>query len=193
VIGGIAHERPAVAIRLSKEIWQHRTQKACFAFGAAQTLGESRHKLESLEIIALDVLFVVFKLGYRPSDDDLALWRHVTRDAADRFHAAALAMRHAMQGLNAQRGREELLLKIGIHEGPCLAVTLNERQDYFGQTVNIASRVQNLANSQSIFATGQVVGHDAVSKMLETSGIIPVARDHTLRGITNQVTVYEIP
>ena len=111
----------------------------------------------------------------------------------ERAIAAALAMRHAMQGLNAQRGREELLLKIGIHEGPCLAVTLNERQDYFGQTVNIASRVQNLANSQSIFATGQVVGHDAVSKMLETSGIIPVARDHTLRGITNQVTVYEIP
>ena len=31
---------------------------------------------------------------------------------------------------------------MGIHEGPCLAVTLNEQQDYFGQTVNIASRVQ---------------------------------------------------
>jgi class 3 adenylate cyclase len=38
--------------------------------------------------------------------------------------------------------------KIGIHEGSCLAVALNERrQDYFGQTVNIASRVQGLATS----------------------------------------------
>src|SRR6185312_3715437 len=35
---------------------------------------------------------------------------------------------------------EDLLLKIGIHEGPCLAVMLNDRQDYFGQTVNIAAR-----------------------------------------------------
>ena len=48
---------------------------------------------------------------------------------------------------------EDLLLKIGIHEGPCLAVTLNDRQDYFGQTVNIASRVQGLAKSRAIFVT----------------------------------------
>ena len=33
----------------------------------------------------------------------------------------------------------------------------------------------------------------AVSKVLETSGITPVPHDHTLRGITNQVTVYAIP
>jgi class 3 adenylate cyclase len=38
-------------------------------------------------------------------------------------------------------GREDLLLKIGLHEGPCIAVSLNERQDYFEQTVNIAARV----------------------------------------------------
>jgi class 3 adenylate cyclase len=111
----------------------------------------------------------------------------------ERAIAAALAMRQAMRGLNQQRGREELLLKIGIHEGPCLAVTLNERQDYFGQTVNIASRVQSLADAQAIFATGQVLGHSAVSKVLQDGGLVPVARDHTLRGITNQVTVYEIP
>ena len=45
-----------------------------------------------------------------------------------------------MRRLHETHGREDLLLKIGIHEGPCLAVMLNERQDYFGQTVNIASR-----------------------------------------------------
>jgi class 3 adenylate cyclase len=67
----------------------------------------------------------------------------------DRALAAALRMREAMRALNATHGREDLLLKIGIHEGPCLAVSLNERQDYFGQTVNIASRVQGLAISRS--------------------------------------------
>jgi hypothetical protein len=56
----------------------------------------------------------------------------------DRALAAALRMREAMRELNAQRAGEDLLLKIGIHEGPCLAVMLNDRQDYFGQTVNIA-------------------------------------------------------
>ena len=64
----------------------------------------------------------------------------------DRAVAAAIRMREAMRELNAKSGREDLLLKIGVHEGPCIAVTMNDRQDYFGQTVNIASRVQGLAN-----------------------------------------------
>ena len=59
--------------------------------------------------------------------------------------------------MNERRGAEDLILKIGIHEGPCLAVNLNDRQDYFGQTVNIASRVQGLAASRSIVVTEQVV------------------------------------
>ena len=64
--------------------------------------------------------------------------------------AAGLRMRAAMDTLNEQRGKKDLVLKIGIHEGPCLAVMLNERQDYFGQTVNIASRVQGLSMDQAI-------------------------------------------
>jgi class 3 adenylate cyclase len=59
-------------------------------------------------------------------------------------------MREAMRKLNQERGGEDLLLKIGVHEGPCIAVTFNDRQDYFGQTVNIASRVQGLASSQEL-------------------------------------------
>lgn len=106
----------------------------------------------------------------------------------DRAMAAALRMREAMADLN-----EDLLLKIGIHEGPCLAVMLNERQDYFGQTVNIAARVQNLAMSRSIFATGQVVAHDEAAKLLNAQGLKPTPQTHSLRGIANQVTVYEIP
>jgi class 3 adenylate cyclase len=80
----------------------------------------------------------------------------------NRAVAASLRMREAMRRLNEERKRDDdLLLKIGIHEGPCLAVMLNERQDYFGQTVNIASRVQHLASSQAIYATGAVVGHES--------------------------------
>jgi class 3 adenylate cyclase len=66
----------------------------------------------------------------------------------DRAVAAAMRMRDAMRKFNEDRSSEDLLLKIGIHEGPCIAVSLNERQDYFGQTVNIASRVQHLATSR---------------------------------------------
>jgi class 3 adenylate cyclase len=66
--------------------------------------------------------------------------------------------------------KEDLLLKIGIHEGPCLAVSLNHRQDYFGRTVN-AARVQGLATSRSIFATGRVVTDSEASRLLQSNGI----------------------
>src|SRR5256886_260541 len=73
-----------------------------------------------------------------------------TLPTPDRAVAAALRMREAMYRLNDGRNGHDLLLKIGIHEGPCLAVVLNDRQDYFGTTVNIAARVQGLADSRSI-------------------------------------------
>lgn len=111
----------------------------------------------------------------------------------DRALAAALRMREAMRSLNDSHGREDLLLKIGIHEGPCLAVTLNERQDYFGQTVNVASRVQGLAVSQSILATASVVDHPQSAGLLGTADRRPDSRHHALRGMASEVAIYEIP
>jgi class 3 adenylate cyclase len=111
----------------------------------------------------------------------------------DRAVAAALRMREAMRAFNEARSRDDLLLKIGIHEGPCLAVVLNERQDYFGTTVNVAARVQALADSRTILATGPVVTHPQASTLLQTSGLKPVSQRRALRGITDEVAVYEIP
>jgi class 3 adenylate cyclase len=66
-------------------------------------------------------------------------------------------MLEAVSDLSAQRQHQSLRLKIGIHEGSCLAVTLNDQQDYYGLTVNIASRVQSLAAPRSIVVTEQMV------------------------------------
>ena len=106
----------------------------------------------------------------------------------DRAMAAALKMREALKDL-----KDELLLKIGIHEGPCLAVSLNDRQDYFGRTVNIASRVQGLATSRSIFATRRVVTDSKASKLLQSNGITATPEKRSLRGIAKQVEIFEIP
>jgi class 3 adenylate cyclase len=111
----------------------------------------------------------------------------------DHAISAALRMREAMRDLNVERASEDLLLKIGIHEGPCLAVTLNDRQDYFGQTVNIASRVQGLAMSRSIFATGAVVENAGASRIIEREGLHPALQKTALRGINDEFSVYEIP
>src|SRR5947208_7739510 len=107
--------------------------------------------------------------------------------------AAGLRMRAAMDELNKKRGTADLVVKIGIHEGPCLAVMLNERQDYFGQTVNIAARVQSLSTAQEIHITGPVLDAPAVAEVLKQREIRPIQKQAALRGIADKMVVYEIP
>jgi class 3 adenylate cyclase len=106
----------------------------------------------------------------------------------DRAVAAALRMRQSVRDL-----KKDLLIKIGIHEGPCLAVTLNDRLDYFGQTVNIASRVQGLADERAIFATKPVVQHPQVAKLIEQQKLMPTEQLAALRGVSDKMTVFQIP
>ena len=110
----------------------------------------------------------------------------------DRAMRAALRMRAAMRELNEAVGREDLALNIGLHEGPCLAVMLDERQDYFGQTVNVASRVQGLADPSAILATKSIVESANVGRILAEAGFTTTARQSSLRGVSEAVTVYEI-
>jgi class 3 adenylate cyclase len=72
-------------------------------------------------------------------------------------------------------------------------VTANGILDYFGQTVNIAARVQGLAMSRSIFATEPVVQNPGAERLLADSGVTPVPQQCTLRGISEAYKVYEIP
>jgi class 3 adenylate cyclase len=97
-----------------------------------------------------------------------------------------------MSNLGAERQHQGLLLKMGIHEGSCLAVTLNGQQDYFGQTVNIASRVQGLAATRSIVVTESVVENADTRNLLEAIGLKPTRRSAALSGIADKVSVYEI-
>ncbi len=82
----------------------------------------------------------------------------------DRALRAAMRMREAMGRINEKRGSEDLALNIGLHEGPCLAVMLDDRQDYFGLSVNIVG----------------------------TSGYRTSSRQLSLRGVSEAFTIYEI-
>ena len=137
-----------------------------------------------LEIIASEAGAVLKTIG------DAVMATFVRPDQAI---AAGIRMRSAMEQLNRERGTNDLLVKIGIHEGACLAVMLNERQDYFGQTVNIAARVQGQATSQAINATEPVVKSPAVVELLRKAGLTPTEKSVVLRGIADKVVIYEIP
>ena len=94
--------------------------------------------------------------------------------------------------INEQRGSEDLALNIGVHEGPCLAVMLDERQDYFGQIVNIAARVQDLADPSAILATKPIVESAEVARLVGEAGYRTTSRQLSLRGVSEAFEIYEI-
>ena len=103
---------------------------------------------------------------------------------------AAFDMREAVDQLNRDRPQRDFILKIGVHRGASIAVTLNERLDYFGQTVNIAARVQNLADGDEICITEDV--HDAAG-VAEIVAPYSVAKsDAELKGVSKAMSVYHL-
>lgn len=64
-------------------------------------------------------------------------------------------------------GLRPLLLKGAIHTGPSIAVTLNERLDYFGTTINIAARLEKFANGDDIILADSTHSDLEVCEFLE--------------------------
>jgi class 3 adenylate cyclase len=103
---------------------------------------------------------------------------------------AALEMRGAIERFNETQPERPVSLKIGIHHGAAIAVTLNDELDYFGQTVNIASRVQEMADAEEIWITEDVWRYPGVDALLEP---YPAEqRAAAFRGIEQPMTVVRV-
>ena len=88
--------------------------------------------------------------------------------AVFRSPAAALrAMLNVQQILAAPPdGSMPLTLKAGIHSGPCIAVTLNDRLDYFGSTVNMAARLEGLSTGNDVIISNAVYADPEVRELI---------------------------
>ena len=84
----------------------------------------------------------------------------------------------------------DLELKIGLHAGPCIAVDLNERLDYFGQTVNIAARVQGIADSRQIVCTDVVRDAPGAAEVIAALSPVGSRELAALKGVADQVGVW---
>jgi class 3 adenylate cyclase len=103
---------------------------------------------------------------------------------------AAFDMREAVDELNRDRPQRDFILKIGVHRGASIAVTLNERLDYFGQTVNIAARVQNLADGDEICITEDVRDAEGVAEIIAPYSV--AKSEAELRGVSKAMSVYHL-
>jgi class 3 adenylate cyclase len=80
---------------------------------------------------------------------------------------AAMAIQRRVAAFNREQdGGDGIIIKLGLHAGPCIAVTLNERLDYFGSTVNLASRLQGESSGGDIVLSVEMAEDPAVADVL---------------------------
>ncbi|HEY0601586.1 MAG TPA: adenylate/guanylate cyclase domain-containing protein, partial [Herpetosiphonaceae bacterium] len=63
-------------------------------------------------------------------------------------------------------GDQPFILKAGLHHGPCIAVTLNDRLDYFGTTVNLAARLESLSQGGDVIVSAAALRDPEVAEWL---------------------------
>jgi class 3 adenylate cyclase len=91
-------------------------------------------------------------------------------DPADAVRAA-LAVQRGIAGFNRASGWNAISIKLGLHAGPCIAVTLNDRLDYFGSTVNLAARLQGRSEGDDLVFSASLVEDPAVAPLLAGLGL----------------------
>lgn len=107
--------------------------------------------------------------------------------------AAGLAIQREIKRLDL-RGEADAasLVRVGIHQGPCVAVTANDRLDYFGTTVNIAARVEHEAQGGEVAATAAVCEAPDAQAVLASANVRPEMTLARLKGIEEAVRLYRL-
>jgi class 3 adenylate cyclase len=113
---------------------------------------------------------------------------------------AALAIRDEIAAFNRQIADEAgspgeanvaIIVKLGLHCGPCIAVTLNDRLDYFGRTVNLAARLQNESEGGDIVVSEALAAEPGVAERL--ARLAPAAETAQVKGFAELIALRRIP
>ena len=99
---------------------------------------------------------------------------------------AALAVQAGVDDFNRETGTEDIVIKVGVHCGPSIAVTLNDRLDYFGSTVNMAARLQGESVGGDIVFSEDLLADPIVSTMLQPGALSSETR--FIKGFSRPIT-----
>ena len=80
-----------------------------------------------------------------------------------------------------------MVVKLGFHRGPCIAVNFNNRVDYFGTTVNLAARIQNESRGGDIVFFEELLHDPAMRAVMDRYHFHTEPFAASLKGIANEV------
>ena len=111
------------------------------------------------------------------------------------FAHPADAMKAAveLQGyFNGHNPETRLRLRITLNTGSCLAVNLNSSIDYFGNTVNLAAKIQAIASAGQVGFTESVLNDPEVKNLLKEKGLQPEKLDFEMKWAKRMLPVYRV-
>jgi class 3 adenylate cyclase len=112
----------------------------------------------------------------------------------DELHAlaAGLEIIGAFDGFRrAQALGDKVDIKVGLYGGPSYLITANNVLDYFGQTVNIAARIQSQANSGELVIDAGLAD-DPAARPLLAGAVLGERFSATLKGVDQPLTLVRV-
>jgi len=85
---------------------------------------------------------------------------------ASALEAALESQRALIDYYRDKPENEKIEVKIGVHTGTTIIVTLNDRLDYFGSTVNMAARIQSMAKPNEVIVSETVFDSSGSRKII---------------------------
>jgi class 3 adenylate cyclase len=86
----------------------------------------------------------------------------------------------------------EMQARVAIHQGPCFMIRLNDILDFFGTTVNLASRLQNQCEGGHLAISAQMFDDLGVRKAMKKQRVVAEQDVRNFKGFDCQFEVYKI-
>ncbi|MEQ1919931.1 MAG: adenylate/guanylate cyclase domain-containing protein, partial [Elusimicrobiota bacterium] len=106
---------------------------------------------------------------------------------------AALDMQERLGELTARLApREPVALKIGVHQGPAIAINAGGSLDYFGTMVNVSARVQNESEGGDIVITNTIAADPACAAVLARRAAAAKRFTIPLKGLSGEFELWRL-
>jgi class 3 adenylate cyclase len=93
------------------------------------------------------------------------------------------------QTFHPERKDTPIRLRISLNTGPCIAVRLNANADFFGGTVNIAAKLQALAEGYQIAMSENTYRSTGVPEMIAAQNATVEELEYTSKALPDVVKV----
>lgn len=110
-------------------------------------------------------------------------------DPADALRCA-IQLHADFAHFNAISGKEPVTIKLGLHVGRCISVTLNNRLDYYGTAANKAARLESQSEGGDIVISHDLAKDPAVRPLL--SQYSPREEEASLKGFNEPIRFLRI-